>query len=185
MISLAFNSLFLFFFFPPPSGHFLLTNLLLDKLKASAPARIVNLSSLAHVAGHVDLEDLNWQRRKYDTKAAYCQSKLALILFTRELSLRLRGAQQPGPGLRVPTLPLSLGGGRPLQTEECSCAAPWAPPWAPHEHHHGHPMCTPRAPPPCSLPAADRASPCSEACPAVPPAQPPSGAPPCCSWTGT
>ncbi|KAF7481480.1 retinol dehydrogenase 13 isoform X1 [Marmota monax] len=72
-------------------GHFLLTNLLLDKLKASVPGRVVNLSSLAHVAGHVDLEDLNWQRRKYDTKAAYCQSKLALVLFTKELSRRLRG----------------------------------------------------------------------------------------------
>uniref|UniRef100_A0A8C9PHP6 Retinol dehydrogenase 13 n=1 Tax=Spermophilus dauricus TaxID=99837 RepID=A0A8C9PHP6_SPEDA len=66
-------------------GHFLLTNLLLDKLKASVPGRVVNLSSLAHVAGHVDLEDLNWQRRKYDTKAAYCQSKLALVLFTKVL----------------------------------------------------------------------------------------------------
>uniref|UniRef100_A0A8D2DN51 Retinol dehydrogenase 13 n=1 Tax=Sciurus vulgaris TaxID=55149 RepID=A0A8D2DN51_SCIVU len=80
-------------------GHFLLTHLLLDKLRASAPARIINLSSLAHVAGHVDLEDLNWQRRKYDTKAAYCQSKLALVLFTKELSRRL-----PGTGVTVNAL---------------------------------------------------------------------------------
>lgn len=72
-------------------GHFLLTNLLLDKLKASAPSRIINLSSLAHVAGHIDFEDLNWQRRKFDTKAAYCQSKLAVVLFTKELSRRLQG----------------------------------------------------------------------------------------------
>ncbi|XP_069919253.1 retinol dehydrogenase 13 [Oryctolagus cuniculus] len=73
-------------------GHFLLTNLLLDKLKASAPSRIVNLSSLAHVAGHIDFDDLNWQTRRYDTKAAYCQSKLAVVLFTKELSRRLQGA---------------------------------------------------------------------------------------------
>nr|XP_044990442.1 retinol dehydrogenase 13 isoform X2 [Jaculus jaculus] len=72
-------------------GHFLLTNLLLDKLKASAPSRVVNLSSLAHVAGHIDFEDLNWQKRPYDTKAAYCQSKLAVVLFTKELSRRLQG----------------------------------------------------------------------------------------------
>ncbi|XP_037373107.1 retinol dehydrogenase 13 isoform X1 [Talpa occidentalis] len=72
-------------------GHFLLTNLLLGKLKGSAPARIINVSSLAHVAGHMDFEDLNWEKRKYDTKAAYCQSKLAVVLFTRELSRRLQG----------------------------------------------------------------------------------------------
>ncbi|KAM9224544.1 retinol dehydrogenase 13 isoform 1-T1 [Dugong dugon] len=72
-------------------GHFLLTNLLLDKLKASAPSRIINLSSLAHVAGHIDFDDLNWEKKKYDTKAAYCQSKLAIVLFTKELSRRLQG----------------------------------------------------------------------------------------------
>lgn len=66
--------------------------MLLDKLKTSAPSRIINLSSLAHVAGHIDFDDLNWQTRKYNTKAAYCQSKLAIVLFTKELSRRLQGA---------------------------------------------------------------------------------------------
>ncbi|XP_048843378.1 retinol dehydrogenase 13-like isoform X3 [Brienomyrus brachyistius] len=72
-------------------GHFLLTNLLLDKLKSSAPSRIINLSSLAHIVGEMDFDDLNWEKKKYDTKKAYCQSKLANVLFTRELAGRLQG----------------------------------------------------------------------------------------------
>ncbi|XP_061911885.1 retinol dehydrogenase 13-like isoform X1 [Entelurus aequoreus] len=72
-------------------GHFLLTNLLLDKLKESAPSRVINLASLAHIVGKMDFDDLNWERKKYDTKQAYCQSKLANVLFTRELAKRLQG----------------------------------------------------------------------------------------------
>ncbi|KAJ8264229.1 hypothetical protein GJAV_G00146740 [Gymnothorax javanicus] len=73
-------------------GHFLLTNLLLEKLKSCAPSRIINLSSLAHIMGEMDFDDLNWERKKYDTKQAYCQSKLANVLFTRELSKILQGS---------------------------------------------------------------------------------------------
>lgn len=72
-------------------GHFLLTNLLLDKLKESAPSRVINLTSLAHIVGKIDFEDLNWENKKFDTKQAYCQSKLANVLFTRELAKRLQG----------------------------------------------------------------------------------------------
>uniref|UniRef100_A0A8D3E1I8 Retinol dehydrogenase 13 n=1 Tax=Scophthalmus maximus TaxID=52904 RepID=A0A8D3E1I8_SCOMX len=72
-------------------GHFLLTNLLLDKLKESAPSRVINLASLAHIVGKIDFEDLNWENKKFDTKQAYCQSKLANVLFTRELAKRLQG----------------------------------------------------------------------------------------------
>lgn len=73
-------------------GHFLFTNLLLDKIKASAPgARIVTLSSLAHESGKIDLDDINFEKRKYNTLTAYQQSKLANIHFTRELSKRLKG----------------------------------------------------------------------------------------------
>ncbi|XP_029383205.1 retinol dehydrogenase 13 isoform X2 [Echeneis naucrates] len=72
-------------------GHFLLTNLLLDKLKESAPSRVINLASLAHLVGKIDFEDLNWEKKKFDTKQAYCQSKLANVLFTRELAKRLQG----------------------------------------------------------------------------------------------
>ncbi|KAI4898066.1 hypothetical protein NFI96_018069 [Prochilodus magdalenae] len=72
-------------------GHFLLTNLLLDKMRDSAPSRVINLSSLAHIVGDIDFTDLNWDRKKFDTKKAYCQSKLAIVLFTRELARRLEG----------------------------------------------------------------------------------------------
>ena len=69
---------------------FLLTNLLLPLLKKSAPSRIVNVSSVAHYGGHVDLNDLQLEKG-YGVMKAYSQSKLALVLFTRELSRRLEG----------------------------------------------------------------------------------------------
>lgn len=71
-------------------GHFLLTNLLLDRLKASAPSRVVNLSSLAHRYGTINKRDLN-SEKSYHQVMAYCQSKLANVLFTRELARRLEG----------------------------------------------------------------------------------------------
>ncbi|KAM8947360.1 retinol dehydrogenase 13 [Pelodytes ibericus] len=72
-------------------GHFLLTNLLLEKMKNSGNSRIINVSSLAHIAGDIDFDDLNWERKNYNTKASYCQSKLANVLFTNELARRLHG----------------------------------------------------------------------------------------------
>ncbi|KRF80051.1 retinol dehydrogenase 13 isoform X1 [Drosophila virilis] len=71
-------------------GHFLLTNLLLDVLKKSCPSRIVNVSSLAHTRGEINTGDLN-SEKSYDDAKAYNQSKLANILFTRELARRLEG----------------------------------------------------------------------------------------------
>ncbi|KAK7507085.1 hypothetical protein BaRGS_00001936, partial [Batillaria attramentaria] len=71
-------------------GHFLLTMLLLDKIKASAPSRIVNVSSLAHVRGQINFDDLN-TAKSYDPGVAYAQSKLANVLFTRELAKKLDG----------------------------------------------------------------------------------------------
>ena len=70
---------------------FLLTSLLLDVLKASAPARIVNVSSRAHWSGRIDFEDLQSEKRKYSGWACYANSKLANVLFSNELARRLQG----------------------------------------------------------------------------------------------
>ena len=69
------------------AGPFLLTMLLLDKLKSSAPSRIINVSSVAHGYGDMNFDDLNSE--KSPVIAAYGQSKLANVLFTRELAKRL------------------------------------------------------------------------------------------------
>jgi NAD(P)-dependent dehydrogenase (short-subunit alcohol dehydrogenase family) len=69
---------------------FLLTNLLLDRLKASAPARVVTVSSNAQSLGKIDFEDLQ-SERNYSEQKAYPQSKLASVMFTYELARRLAG----------------------------------------------------------------------------------------------
>ncbi|XP_008311713.1 retinol dehydrogenase 14b [Cynoglossus semilaevis] len=71
-------------------GHFLLTHLLLDLLKSSAPSRIVVVSSKLYKYGHINFDDLN-SENNYDKAFCYSQSKLANLLFTLELSHRLEG----------------------------------------------------------------------------------------------
>jgi retinol dehydrogenase 14 len=69
---------------------FLLTNLLLDRLKASAPARVVTVSSAAQSTGAIDFDDLQ-SERDYSERRAYPQAKLASVMFTYELARRLEG----------------------------------------------------------------------------------------------
>lgn len=77
-------------------GHFLLTALLLERLKASVPARIVNVSSAFHVhamgrVADIHFDDLNYRQRRYDGWEAYAQSKLANLLHARHLARLLQG----------------------------------------------------------------------------------------------
>jgi NAD(P)-dependent dehydrogenase (short-subunit alcohol dehydrogenase family) len=72
-------------------GYFLLTNLLLDVLKKSAPSRIVSVSSDAHKGSRMQWDDLQFERAKFRAFSVYSQSKLANILFTTELAKRLEG----------------------------------------------------------------------------------------------
>jgi retinol dehydrogenase 14 len=70
---------------------FLLTSLLLDRLRQSAPSRVVTVSSGAQAMGRIDFTDLQGERA-YSGQRAYNQSKLANVLFTYELARRLRGS---------------------------------------------------------------------------------------------
>jgi len=72
-------------------GYFLLTNLLLDVLKASAPSRVINVASAAHYRENLDFENLQGEKG-YKGLQAYGQSKLANVLFTYELARRLEGS---------------------------------------------------------------------------------------------
>src|ERR671921_935374 len=87
-------------------AYFFLTNLLLDVLEASAPSRVVNVSSGDHSNGTIDFDDLQAEKG-YKGAKAYSQSKLANVLFTYELARRLEGTGvtanclHPGAGVRT------------------------------------------------------------------------------------
>ena len=77
-------------------GHFLLTELLLDTLKSSSPARIAILSSVVHAGSpkkrhKVHLDDLHYKNRKYNNFDAYGEAKTGVVLYAKELAERLKG----------------------------------------------------------------------------------------------
>jgi NAD(P)-dependent dehydrogenase (short-subunit alcohol dehydrogenase family) len=92
-------------------GHYALTNLLLRHITD----RVVTVSSAAHRHGRIELDDLNWEHRRYRRWAAYGQSKLANLLFTLELDRRLVEAGSPvralaaHPGYAATNLQLRTG----------------------------------------------------------------------------
>jgi len=91
-------------------GPFLLTNLLLERIKSSAPARIVNVASTAHNAARkgMPFDDLQ-SKKKYATMRVYGQSKLANILFTLELARRLEGSGVTANSLHPGTVRTGYG----------------------------------------------------------------------------
>jgi len=72
-------------------GYFLLTQLLVDLLQQSTPARVVNVASIGHRHGDLDFDNLQFERGGYAIMKAYGRSKLANVLFTTELARRLAG----------------------------------------------------------------------------------------------
>ena len=87
---------------------FLLTGLLLERLKQSAPARVVTVASGAHTAGRIDFDDLQGER-SWSGSRAYSQSKLASVLFTHELARRLQGTGVTANALHPGVVRTSFG----------------------------------------------------------------------------
>lgn len=73
-------------------SHFVLTTLLLDRLMASAPSRVIHVSSAAHRGGVLDFDNLHYEHGGYSILSSYSRSKLANVLFSNELARRLNGS---------------------------------------------------------------------------------------------
>jgi NAD(P)-dependent dehydrogenase (short-subunit alcohol dehydrogenase family) len=99
-------------------AYYLLTGLLLPRLRAAAPgARIVNVASDAHRWGALDLDDLQNERGAYRAMKVYAQSKTANILFTRELARRLAGSGVTANALHPGAIATRLGRGQGALSE--------------------------------------------------------------------
>jgi len=91
-------------------GHFALTCLLGDKIKD----RVVSVASAMYLFAHIHFDDLNWHTRKYSAMAAYAESKLANLLFVRELASRGIRAYASDPGMTDTGITRSSASGLPL-----------------------------------------------------------------------
>jgi NAD(P)-dependent dehydrogenase (short-subunit alcohol dehydrogenase family) len=94
-------------------GYFLLTNLLLDQLVKSAPARVVTVASVGHRRGTLDFDDLGFERG-YSIMRAYARSKLANVLFAAELARRLAGRGVTSNSLHPGAVATNIWSGAPL-----------------------------------------------------------------------
>ena len=97
-------------------GYFLLTTLLLDRLIASAPARIVTVASVGHRRGTLDFDDLGYERGYWVMKA-YRRSKLANVLFANELARRLQGTGVTSNSVHPGAVDTHIWSGAPLWTK--------------------------------------------------------------------
>lgn len=143
MWSVISGGLKLLAFFSPTThlGHFFLTFLLLDLLKHSAPSRVINLSSAAHIFGKIHFDDLKGEK-DYHHFRAYAQSKLANVLFTRELAKRTEGRDAETEILSshyvssfacLPRLPYARR--KRILSQQCESPMPQPQPlWATSEH---------------------------------------------------
>jgi NAD(P)-dependent dehydrogenase (short-subunit alcohol dehydrogenase family) len=94
-------------------GYFLLTNLLRDVLRRSAPARVVNVASIGHRRGTLDFADLGFARG-YSIMKAYARSKLANVLFSAELARRLAGSGVTSNAVHPGAVDTNIWSGAPL-----------------------------------------------------------------------
>jgi NAD(P)-dependent dehydrogenase (short-subunit alcohol dehydrogenase family) len=95
-------------------GYFLLTNLLLDLVVKSAPARVVTVASVGHRRGTLDFDDLGFERGGYSIMRAYSRSKLANVLFAAELARRLAGTGVTSNSLHPGSVDTNIWSGAPL-----------------------------------------------------------------------
>jgi NAD(P)-dependent dehydrogenase (short-subunit alcohol dehydrogenase family) len=94
-------------------GYFLLTNLLLERLVRSAPARVVSVASIGHRRGTLDFDDLGFERG-YSIMKAYARSKLANVLFAAELARRVADKGVTSNSLHPGAVATNIWSGAPL-----------------------------------------------------------------------